>query len=657
MEMAAPLSSIRRYTPMQRIPACRRGVNLTTHSGSLTLSTPGQVVRGLIITGGVQITASNVTLENCIIEVPASAPWDVGVNGGLTGVNIENCEIVGAGTAGPEGSMGIYVEGDSQVTINAINMHDVGQGVDVNDGQVTLENSYIHNLNGGAGTHAEDVGYFGAAKSANFSFLIQNNTLINQEDQCASIFLQNYFGAVSNVTINNNILTGGDYTVYMDATGDGGPGTGTAITNVSFTNNHMGAGIFGYTDFSGWTNPVYTGNIDDGDTLTGAAGFQSPIVSLAAAATGSYVAGNTLTLTLYMSEAVNVSGTPTLALNDGGTATYKSGSGTNALTFSYTVASGQNTSALAVTAVNGTIADLDGNALNTTGLPATFAGVSVGSSSSSPTLTSIVESPSTGDLNAGNTVTLTLNLSSAVTVAGGTPTLTLNDGGTATYTGGNGTNALTFSYTVGAGQNAASLAATAINLNGATVQNSAGNAASFSLTGLTQTGPQIDTTAPTVASVVTSGSDITSGSGDLGVGSVVTLTLNLSSAVTVAGGTPTLTLNDGGTATYTGGNGTNALTFSYTVGAGQNTADLAVTAVNLGPATVKDGAGNVANLSGAMTAPAGTLQIDTAGPTVASVAASGSGITAGSGDLGVGSVVTLTLNLRSAVTVAGGAPP
>ncbi len=55
----------------------------------------------------------------------------------------------------------------------------------------------------------------------------------------------------------------------------------------------------------------------------------------------------------------------------------------------------------------------------------------------------------------------------------------------------------------------------------------------------------------------------------------------------------------------------NALTFSYTVGAGQNTADLAVTAVNLGTATVKDGAGNAANLSGAVTNPAGTLQIDT----------------------------------------------
>ena len=134
--------------------------------------------------------------------------------------------------------------------------------------------------------------------------------------------------------------------------------------------------------------------------------------------------------------------------------------------------------------------------------------------------------------------------------------------------------------------------------------------------------------------MVASGTGITAGSGDLGVGSVVTLTLNLSEAVTVAGGTPTLTLNDGGTATYTGGSGTNALTFSYTVAAGQNTADLAVTAVNLGTATVKDGAGNAANLTGAVTNPAGTLQIDTTAPTVSSVVASGTGITAGAGDSG-----------------------
>ena len=69
-------------------------------------------------------------------------------------------------------------------------------------------------------------------------------------------------------------------------------------------------------------------------------------------------------------------------------------------------------------------------------------------------ISSIAESPTSGDLNAGKTVTLTLNLSENVTVTtAGTPTLALNDGGTATYVGGSGTNALTFSYTVLAGQN------------------------------------------------------------------------------------------------------------------------------------------------------------------------------------------------------------
>ena len=209
-----------------------------------------------------------------------------------------------------------------------------------------------------------------------------------------------------------------------------------------------------------------------------------------------------------------------------------------------------------------------------------------------PTISSIAESPASGHLNAGQTVTLTLNFNEAVTVAGGTPTLTLNDGGTATYTGGSGSSALTFSYTILAGQNTPDLMVTAVNLNAASVKDSAGNTANLSLTGPTQTGPYIGTVTPVITSLVESPS-----SGDLGVGKTVILTLGLNEAVTVAGGTPTLTLNDGGIATYTGGSGSSALTFSYTVAAGQNTPDLMVTAVNLNGATVKDSVGNVADLS------------------------------------------------------------
>ena len=81
-------------------------------------------------------------------------------------------------------------------------------------------------------------------------------------------------------------------------------------------------------------------------------------------------------------------------------------------------------------------------------------------------------------------------------MAGGRPTLTLNDGGIATYTSGSGSRALSFTCKVGGrSEHAPDLAATAVNLNGATITRS-GAAANLSLTGLTQTGPQIDTTAP-----------------------------------------------------------------------------------------------------------------------------------------------------------------
>ena len=229
-------------------------------------------------------------------------------------------------------------------------------------------------------------------------------------------------------------------------------------------------------------------------------------------------------------------------------------------------------------------------------------------------MSAISEAPSSGILKAGDVVTYTITMSDVMTVntSGGSPTLALNDGGTATYVGGSGSNTLTFSYTVSPGENTPDLMVSTFNLNGANIADGAGNVANLSLTGIAQGQPGGRHDGPYGGfGGRPRATGITAGAGNVGTGSVVTLTVNLSEAVTVAGGTPTLTLNDGGTATYTGGSGTNALTFSYTVAAGQNTSDLTVTAVNLGTATVKDGAGNAANLTGAVTNPSGTLQVDT----------------------------------------------
>ncbi len=387
------------------------------------------------------------------------------------------------------------------------------------------------------------------------------------------------------------------------------------------------------------------------------------VISIVASpSTGDKNTGAVITLTVTMSRNVTVTGTPALTLNDGGVATYQSGSGSNTLVFTYTVANAQNAAALAVTGnnLNGStiaITDQSGQQADLSGADVTFAGLAIGA-----TVSSITANPPSGDLGPGKTVTFTVTMSEAVTVSGATrPYLTLSDGGRATYTSGSGTNVLTFTYTVGAlgsGQNVAALAVTGFNPNGATVYDSHIAADTADLSGVTAFagGPQIDTAAPTVTAVAASGAGITNGNGDLNAGDTVTLTVSFSEAVTVAGGTPTLSLSGGGTATYAGGSGTNALTFTYTVAAGQNTTDLAVNSLVLHGATIKDGAGNNAVLSGAAVNPPGILQIDTRAPTISSIVTSGPGITNGAGDLNAGDTVTLTVNFSENVTVAGGTP-
>lgn len=93
--------------------------------------------------------------------------------------------------------------------------------------------------------------------------------------------------------------------------------------------------------------------------------------------------GDVVTIQVTFSEAVNVTGTPQLALNSGGTASYTSGSGTNILVFTYTIASGENasdldyTSTSALTLNGGTIQDAATNDATLT-LPAPGASGSLG---------------------------------------------------------------------------------------------------------------------------------------------------------------------------------------------------------------------------------------------------------------------------------------
>ncbi len=367
----------------------------------------------------------------------------------------------------------------------------------------------------------------------------------------------------------------------------------------------------------------------------------------AAPAAGDLDAGKSVAVTLDLSEDVTVSGAPMLSLNDGGVATYDAAaSSADALVFDYTVAAGQNVAALAVTGLGlngGSITDGAGNTLDLSGAVSTLGG-SLQIDTTAPTITAVAASPAAGDLDAGKSVAVTLDLSEDVTVSGA-PTLSLNDGGVATYdAAASSADALVFDYTVAAGQNVAALAVTGLGLNGGSITDGAGNTLDLSGAVSTLGGSlQIDTTAPTITAVAASPA-----AGDLDAGKSVAVTLDLSEDVTVSGA-PTLSLNDGGVATYdAAASSADALVFDYTVAAGQNVAALAVTGLGLNGGSITDGAGNTLDLSGAVSTLGGSLQIDTTTPTITAVAA-----TPAAGDLDAGKSVAVTLDLSEDVTVSG----
>lgn len=228
----------------------------------------------------------------------------------------------------------------------------------------------------------------------------------------------------------------------------------------------------------------------------------------------------------------------------------------------------------------------------------------------------------------GAPVTLTVNFGTDVIVntAGGVPTLLLETGATdrvATYVSGSGSNVLVFTYVVQAGDLSGDLnyaSTTGLRLNGATITDIDGQAANLTLPSLGSAGALahnadlvIDGIAPSVTSVEMPQN------GTYDIGQQLAFTVNLSEAVTIntTGGTPRIAvmLDTGGTvwADYVSGSGSNALTFQFTVVAGQR--DLSgITLGNsiaLNGAVVTDPAGNNLNATLAAIGATAGVKIDT----------------------------------------------
>ena len=281
-------------------------------------------------------------------------------------------------------------------------------------------------------------------------------------------------------TVSNN---------FVDPTGNKGVNGATGLFLV--TDNNSGS----------LNGTVLTSN--NVNMLTGAQLIAQSYISVSnvtsSPPTGTEFPGDTITLTLKFSGPVTVTGSPNLKLNDGGTATYTGGSGSNALTFTYTVgASDSSVSDLAITQVNlptgASIKDTSGNAANLTGALATLWGLQIDPPSSTGVPTPSIASFSTDSGTVGDHITNDTTLTLTGT-AEANATVKVYDG--ATLLGSVVANASgAWSYTTAALANGAhSLTATATDAAG----NTSAASAALSVT--------IDTTAPVAPSIASFSTD------------------------------------------------------------------------------------------------------------------------------------------------------
>ena len=139
----------------------------------------------------------------------------------------------------------------------------------------------------------------------------------------------------------------------------------------------------------------------------------------------------------------------------------------------------------------------------------TVVGANSGPDITAPTVTSINSTTTNSTYKAGEVISIQVNFSENVTVTG-TPKLTLETGSAdraISYASGTGTNQLTFTYTVQAGDTTADLdylSTSALDLNGGTIRDAAANNAVLTLAAPGATNSLgankaivIDTTAPT----------------------------------------------------------------------------------------------------------------------------------------------------------------
>jgi hypothetical protein len=212
--------------------------------GDYVVDTPGAVVKNLDIHGTLFIPVDGVTVRNVRVHTTCNfVAVAVGNN-----TTLEDIEIDGDGTT----DYGVTT-GDGLVLRRA-DIHDAEDGLQTEASNLLIEDNWIHDLRAEGAPHFDGLQFEGGQAGIR----IVHNT-ISIPDQTGTVNINNRVGPISDVLVQNNLLVGGTYTIYVDDSLGSGP-----ITDVTVNGNRFGSHTYGY-----WLvrtpnrSIIFAGNVDD----------------------------------------------------------------------------------------------------------------------------------------------------------------------------------------------------------------------------------------------------------------------------------------------------------------------------------------------------------------------------------------------------------
>lgn len=206
------------------------GVKLTVVSSQYNATTPGEVLDGKDFQGGLKIMADNVTVKRSRVQCGNCVGlW---VSQKVRGTLVEDVEITSK-SRDSRIDRALTAGKTYDLTVRRAYVHDTQKGIEYGYSAL-IEDSYIDDFYNPTDTHVSAIG--GAVMDADMKLVVRHNWVANKlgNNNSANVLFymeNNNVPRKINVTIEQNILNGGTYCVWL-STDEVVTGTVTVRSNL-----------------------------------------------------------------------------------------------------------------------------------------------------------------------------------------------------------------------------------------------------------------------------------------------------------------------------------------------------------------------------------------------------------------------------------------